>query len=76
MESVWFYATLRHRYAFFLKKRGSLIDMIPLPDKKYNIVYADPPWNIGGYVKETKKGMNDYRLPYETMTVAIANIVL
>ena len=52
-----------------------MTDMIPLPDKKYNIIYADPPWNIGGYIKETKKGMNDYRLPYETMTSsAITNL--
>lgn len=49
--------------------------MIELPDKQYNIIYADPPWDIGGYVKETKKGMNDYRLPYETMTSsAIINL--
>jgi N6-adenosine-specific RNA methylase IME4 len=49
--------------------------MLELPDKKYNIIYADPPWNIGGYVKETKKGMNDYRLSYETMTSsAIINL--
>ena len=49
--------------------------MIPLPDKKYNIIYADPPWNIEGYVKQTKKGMSAYDLPYKTMTSsAIINL--
>ncbi len=39
-----------------------------LPNKRYNIIYADPPWNIGGYLKETKAGLLDYDLPYITMT--------
>jgi len=41
--------------------------MIPFPDKKYQIIYADPPWNIS-YFKETKQGFNNYNLPYPTMT--------
>ena len=35
--------------------------------KKYNIVYADPPWDIK-YLKETKKGIGVYELPYATMS--------
>jgi N6-adenosine-specific RNA methylase IME4 len=32
-------------------------------------VYADPPWEIK-YIKETKKGIGVYELPYKTMTDA------
>lgn len=39
---------------------------IPFPNKKYQIIYADPPWNLK-YLKETKKGINVYDLPYPTM---------
>ncbi len=35
-----------------------------LPNKRYNIIYADPPWDIGGYVH----GGNHVELPYQTMT--------
>ena len=35
--------------------------------KKYQIIYADPPWELK-YVKETKAGINTYDLPYPTMT--------
>ena len=41
--------------------------MIPFPNKKYNIIYADPPWDIS-YLKKNKKGFADYDLPYPTMT--------
>ena len=27
--------------------------MIPFPDKKYQIIYADPPWNFKNYKNET-----------------------
>ena len=30
--------------------------MIPFPDKKYNIIYADPPWRFVGWAKESKDG--------------------
>ena len=30
--------------------------MIPFPKKKYNIIYADPPWRFVGWAKETKDG--------------------
>lgn len=52
-----------------LKRRGINGKMrMELPDKRYNIIYADPPWDIGGYLKETKKGLSDYNLPYFTMS--------
>jgi 16S rRNA G966 N2-methylase RsmD len=28
----------------------SVLNMIPFPDKKYNIIYADPPWSYGNEV--------------------------
>ena len=37
--------------------------MIPFPKKKYNIIYADPAWQLK-YLKQTKKGFNVYDLPY------------
>ncbi len=42
--------------------------MIPFPNKKYNIIYADPPWNLK-YFKETKLGINVYDLPYQTINI-------
>ena len=41
--------------------------MIPFPKKKYNIIYADPAWQLK-YLKQTKKGFNVYDLPYITMS--------
>ena len=41
--------------------------MIPFPDKKYNIIYADPPWYFKNWNKDNtlvKKGIP----PYPTMT--------
>jgi len=35
--------------------------------KKYQIIYADPPWQMR-YVKETKRGYGVYDLPYPTMS--------
>ena len=40
--------------------------MILLPNKKYNIIYADPPWDMK-YVKELKSGYNVCDVPYPTM---------
>ena len=40
--------------------------MIPFPDKKYNIIYADPPWHFKNWNKDNsliKKGLP----PYPTM---------
>jgi len=34
---------------------------IPLPDKKYNIIYADPPWNFKSWSKKgDKKNANQH----------------
>ena len=41
--------------------------MNPLVDKKYQIIYADPPWKLT-YVKETKRGFGVYDLPYPSMS--------
>ena len=42
--------------------------MIPFPDKKYQIIYADPPWNFSGYVKELKSGIVRPPLDYQIMS--------
>jgi len=34
---------------------------------KYQIIYADPPWYTR-YIKENKKGIKEYELPYDTMS--------
>ena len=38
--------------------------MIPLPDKKYSIIYADPPW--GYHNRGTRAAANKH---YDVMTV-------
>lgn len=35
---------------------GSNSDMIPFPDKKYNIIYADPPWSYTDRALAGKRG--------------------
>lgn len=36
-------------------------NIIPLPDKKYNIIYADPPWNFKSWSKKgDKKNANTH----------------
>tara|TARA_B110000977_G_C10780528_1_gene378405 strand:- start:40 stop:615 length:576 start_codon:yes stop_codon:yes gene_type:complete len=48
------------------------INIIPLPDKKYNIIYADPPWHYGSKSAinntsgKTIKPLKDH---YNTMTL-------
>lgn len=43
------------------------MEIIPLPEKKYNIIYADPPWNKTYIFSRDKKlGKNGY---YNTLTV-------
>lgn len=37
--------------------------MIPFPDKKYKIIYADPPWSYNNTLDPNR------RLPYQTMTI-------
>lgn len=39
--------------------------MIPFPDKKYNVIYVDPPW---GYQNKATRAAADKH--YGTMTIA------
>jgi len=41
--------------------------MIPFPDKKYNIIYADPPWNFKTYSDKGKRAKYGWG-SYPTMT--------
>ena len=46
--------------------------MIPFPDKKYQIIYADPPWKYGVWGKAEPKhrpNSKTYAMPYPTMSV-------
>ena len=50
--------------------------MIPFPDKKYQIIYADPPWQYGVWGKGSKESCfkkkfnwKDVPLPYPSMTL-------
>ncbi len=46
--------------------------MIPFPDKKYRIIYADPPWHFGSRFRSTRSdcdtGDGQRALIYNTMT--------
>jgi len=33
------------------------MEYIPFPDKKYNIIYADPPWKFASGIRSLKKLM-------------------
>ena len=39
--------------------------MIPFPDKKYNIIYADPAWSFKNYSNKN----SNHKLSYPTMTM-------
>ena len=41
--------------------------MIPFPDKKYDIIYADPPWK---YEDKDDFGQSAFIMPYPTMSTA------
>lgn len=46
--------------------------MIPFPDKKYQIIYADPPWKYGNWGKANPKSRPNskiYPIPYPTMSI-------
>jgi len=44
--------------------------MIPFPDKKYNIIYADPPWELKkGSPNLHEKKQGNRELDYPTMTI-------
>ncbi len=52
-------------------------NIIPLPDKKYNIIYADPPWSFGSKIYQDGGRTFDKKIEdhYETMSVdGIKNI--
>lgn len=43
--------------------------MIPLPDKKYNIIYADPPWQFNSRIHQENRGFtHSLEKHYDTMT--------
>lgn len=47
-------------------KVNPLEDMYPrLPDKKYQIIYADPPWDYGGKMQYDKTTIKDENLGFE-----------
>jgi N6-adenosine-specific RNA methylase IME4 len=48
----------------------------PFPDKKYNVIYADPPWHYGSWGKPSKKSQASkgvqnivIPMPYPTMSI-------
>ena len=46
--------------------------MIPFPDKKYDIIYADPPWKYDGHMLET---LEHDGAPYETLPFAAVSLL-
>ena len=44
------------------------MEYIPFPDKKYNIIYADPPWKFASGIRSSKKvnGIYQYYTPDTT----------
>jgi len=43
--------------------------MVPFPDKKYNTIVVDPPWNIGLKKYCLSRRNMASKLPYKTMTI-------
>jgi len=41
--------------------------MIPFPNKKYDVIYADPPWDVSFIKRESRP--NQKCLPYKTMSL-------
>lgn len=46
-----------------------MADHIPLPDKKYSVIYADPPWAYQ-QAGTTKRSRGTAAKHYQTMTTA------
>jgi N6-adenosine-specific RNA methylase IME4 len=47
-------------------KRNDLPSLYPdLPDKKYDIIYADPPWDYGGKMQFDKSGKKDINVDWK-----------
>lgn len=42
--------------------------MVEFPNKKYNIIYADPPWHFKNYNNKTSNSNADHHYPTMTMT--------
>ena len=50
--------------------------MIPFPDKKYNIIYADPPWQVmAGSNQGRKVGDSSRSLPLQYSTLSLNEII-
>ena len=45
-----------------------MTDIIPFPDKKYNIIYADPPWSYNNF-QGKGKSHGDVSAHYKTLSV-------
>ena len=49
--------------------------MIPFPDKKYNIIYADPPWKYdSGFLKRNWDGKYPQMKPQEINDLPVNDI--
>ena len=47
-------------------KLNPLEDIYPqLPDKKYQVIYADPPWDYGGKMQYDKTTIKDENVGFE-----------
>ncbi len=58
-------------------KRNDLPSLYPdLPNKKYDIIYADPPWDYGGKMQFDKSGRKDVNLNWEkNIFISAANFM-
>ena len=51
-----------------MPKKTLIINDLPFPDKKYQIIYADPPWNVMRGPDYNSNGPSK-PLPYPTMSI-------
>ena len=52
-----------------------MTDIIPFPDKKYNIIYADPPWKYdSGFLKRNWDGKYPQMKPEEINSLPVNDI--
>ena len=50
-------------------------DLIPFPEKKYNIIYADPPWSYdSGFLKRNWDGKYNQMKPQEIYDLPVQDI--
>ena len=48
------------------KKVNPLVEIYPpLPDKRYDVIYADPPWDYGGKMQYEKSSMKSVNIGFE-----------